>query len=87
MDYLEKPMYKFFLVPDLTSEQSAIVVKWHRGFSDGLALVTLFHSASSVIDTRALPTIKSSLLWSKLMSAVLSPFLVSLELIKMGFRY
>ena len=80
-------MYRFYLIPDYSKDQSVIVVKYHRAFSDGLALTTLFHSASAVVDTRAVPTMRPTQIFWKLLAAVLSPYLITFELFKMAMKF
>ena len=41
-DMYDQPQYKIFLIPDLSPEKSALVIKVHHNMSDGLGIATFF---------------------------------------------
>ena len=75
-DQYDKPQYKFFLVPDYMPGKSAVVLKIHHSFTDGLGIATFFQMFTDEYDPKNLPAMKPLGFCKQLFTFLISPLLI-----------
>mmetsp|Transcript_16071 Transcript_16071/g.27128 ORF Transcript_16071/g.27128 Transcript_16071/m.27128 type:complete len:214 (+) Transcript_16071:501-1142(+) len=75
-DFEDTVQYRFFLFPDYAADQSAIVMKSHHVFSDGLGISSLYLAVSDEYDPSALPVLKPLSCMKHTVTLLLSPFMI-----------
>lgn len=75
-DLYDKPQYKFYLIPDLSPGKSAVVLKIHHSFTDGLGIATFFQMFTDEYDPKNLPAMKPLGLCKQLFVFLISPLLM-----------
>ena len=74
-DLYDKPQYKFILVPDFMPGKSAVVLKIHHSFCDGLGIATFFQMFTDEYDPKNLPAMKPLGFCKQLFVFLISPLL------------
>ena len=76
-DPYDNVQYHFFFLPDWSETESAIILKTHHVFSDGLGYATMFAAMQEgKFDGSSLPGMKPLSSFKKFMIMLLSPFLI-----------
>jgi len=68
--------YRFTFIPEMEGGRSAIVLKCHHSFTDGMGLSTLWLAFSGDYEPKSLPTVRQLSCWKKIMLDLISPFIV-----------
>lgn len=75
-DLYDKPQYKFYLVPDYMPGKSAVILKIHHSFTDGLGIATFFQMFTDEYDPANLPAMRPIGFCKQLFVALISPLLM-----------
>jgi len=67
--------YKFFLFPDYESDRSAIVMKFHHNFGDGLAISSFMLTLAEEYNPKHMPSLKPISFGKKVLIKLLWPYL------------
>ena len=75
IDDLDEVQYAYYFFPEMEGGRSAIVLKVHHCFTDGLGLSTLFLALSGEYDAKALPSLRPLPCYKQFVMDMLSPFI------------
>ena len=76
-DSYDNVQYKFICIPDYQPNKSAIIVKAHHCFSDGLGFSAFALAMSGDYDSTSLPALKPQPWYLKFVIFILNPLLVT----------
>ena len=78
-------MMKYYLFPNYAEDKSAVIIKAHHCFGDGLALCSIFLAMSNEFDSKNLPSLKPLTLCRKFLLWISSPYLTLATMVRALF--